>query len=255
MKKFLFTALLTILALSFTGCYTHLMLRRNVRIIESNNYIVVEEPFDDVVQNYEDNDSYWDYDSFWDWGFYYNPIWSHYYWYPSSFGLFTWPVFYSYYYPYYYSPYYYSGIYWSYYYPGTFSYYYSGYSNKRRHFNRREPFGRASENRSYNINSVSRRTRDTQSVLTLNKTLKSYNNNMSYRIRKPVTKTRSTFFNKLRETYHRVSKYNSYTRNSAIRTTNSLRTLAGTSSSTGSSGSSSRSRSSSHSSGSHRTHK
>ena len=226
MKKILLSTLLFLHAISVSGCYTHLMLRQNTRVVKGDDYIVVEEPLDDVSENFNDDVPIYDDYETWDWGLCFDPFYSPYYspWY----NIWPWPVFYSYSYPYLYSNWY-SGFYSGF---GFYLYPYSNYTsvlkNKRRHFDRREPFSRFSstENGS-SINKISA-------------------------IRKPVQKKKFNFINKLRETYHRISRYNSGNSVSIGSITEAISRRASSSSS---SGTSSHSRSSSNSSGSRRKRK
>jgi|GEM_PF-3124448 len=224
MKKILFAILLALTALSFSGCYTKLMLNHNSsKIFENDDYIVQEDPADYITDIYNDDyPLYYDYDSVWDWGFCFDPFYGYYYWSHPFYSIWYSPFYYSYY-PYYYGyGWYYSpfvsissGIYNS----------YAKYDH-RRSFKRRQPFNTftlLANTEKLSKSSLERYTK---------------NGTGSLRIRKTYVKR--NLFQKISDTYRKISRYSDSSPVSIRQVSRAVSRI-----SSGSGNSSSRSRSSS----------
>jgi hypothetical protein len=150
MKRFIWVLLsLGLLGmLLMTGCYTVVAMRR-VHRVEATDYIVEEEPYEDVVGEVDEEggvvDDYYMYGDLWGYR-YFDPFWSSPYWWHYSYSSPWYWGYYGYYDswwdPWYYRGYSYGG-YWRnpyYYYPWNYDAawaYGSGYYGKYR----RQPFG------------------------------------------------------------------------------------------------------------------
>lgn len=149
--KSLFLVGVVVFVFTLTGCYTAVMVTKRVHRVETEDIIVEEEPYEDVIEEYDEeadraiHEDYY-YGDLWGW-YAFDPYWSSPYWWTyASWRPWRWgwggvydPWFYGYGgygYGYGYNPYYYGGYYdpyWAYY-----GGYYSTSSTKRRPFTRRE---------------------------------------------------------------------------------------------------------------------
>lgn len=107
-SKYLFTVIILIIALSFAGCYTVVMRPNTVNQFETDDYVIEEEDYDDLLEEYEELYPVLipHYIQLYSWSLYsYDPVLFHLYWY-GYMSMNNWYR-YGYYWPYELDPYYY----------------------------------------------------------------------------------------------------------------------------------------------------
>jgi len=205
MKK-LIIVLLAAFPLLHTGCYTRLALVRG-RTIDAENYVIVEEATDDIACTYNEDYGYDSY-SIWDWDLCYDPFRPSWYLRPYIGCSPIWPWPYTWYTPYWD---YRRNYYWSYspafWYRNTSRYLWQ--HREKRPFDRRQSLHTAGTGSTPSSAGNILSFFDKRTLLNGNSRSINPSNNPDLRLRKTAAKSKPGIFTTLKETYHRISKYNS----------------------------------------------